>query len=72
MPCPTGARMGLKYVVRPTDPVMTLLLVSWMTWSSGKALSYIIRGSPNLKLVMLKDIEALVNGLGSENKTGDH
>ncbi|GLT61049.1 hypothetical protein SLA2020_337840 [Shorea laevis] len=59
--------MGLKYVARPTSCVLTRLPVSWMTWFSGKALSYVIRESPEVKLVKLKDI-ALVNGVGTEKK----
>jgi hypothetical protein len=70
MPCPTHRCIGLKYLAQTTsDTELSLLPVSWMSCSSGKALSYLIRESPEMKLVMLKGIAAvLVNGLGTENK----
>jgi hypothetical protein len=51
-----------------SDTELFLFPVSWMSCSSGTALSYLIRESPKMKLVMLKGIAAvLVNGLGTEN-----
>ena len=64
--------MGLKYVARPTNLNVSLLPVSWMTWFSTKALSFVMLDSEALKLVKLKDI-AVVNviGFSIEKKKGD-
>jgi hypothetical protein len=51
----------------PINTGLSLLMVRWMTWSSTKAPSYFIRGSPEMKLVKLKDI-ALATGLCTEKK----
>lgn len=59
---------GLAYVARPTNAVLTSLPVSWMTWFSAKALSYVILVLPELKLVKLKD-RALVNGVGKKKRS---
>ena len=61
--------MGLKYVARPTNSKVSLLPVSWMTWFSAKALSYVMLESEELKLVKLKDIALVnVNGVSIEKK----